>query len=122
MNLNFYIIDDDKGIRGILKNIISRYALGYVIGEADNGMDAIKELKALNPDIILVDLLLPDMDGISIVEAVKEANVNATFIMISGVYSNEIVSKAYTKGIEFYINKPINVVEPISAINKVIEK
>ncbi|MFZ5969145.1 MAG: response regulator [Bacillota bacterium] len=122
MNSNFYIIDDDKGIRRVLKNIISQYDLGDVIGEADNGTDAVREIHVLNPDIVLVDLLLPGMDGISIVTEVKKMNVNATFIMISEVSSKDMVSKAYTKGIEFYINKPINVIEVLSVINKVREK
>ncbi|QEK12801.1 response regulator [Crassaminicella thermophila] len=122
MSYNFYIIDDDKGVRKVLKNIISQHDLGYVIGEGDNGIDAIKEIKEFNPDIVLVDLLLPGIDGIAIVSEIKKMNINTNFIMISQVTSKDLVSKAYNKGIEFFIHKPINVVEVISVINKVKEK
>ncbi|QZY53828.1 response regulator [Crassaminicella profunda] len=122
MNDRFYIIDDDKGIRRVLKNIIKQYDLGTVIGESDNGKDAIKDIKVLNPPIVLVDLLLPGVDGIGIVSEIKKMNIDTNFIMISQVTSKEIVSKAYTMGVEFFIHKPINVVEVISIINKVKEK
>lgn len=55
-------------------------------------------------------------------ETVKKTKANATFIMISGVYCNEIVFQAYAKGIEFYIKKPINFVELTSSITRIIEK
>ncbi|QXM05475.1 response regulator [Crassaminicella indica] len=122
MNHRFYIIDDDKGVRRVLKNIIIQYDLGIVIGEADNGKDAIKDIQALDPHIVLVDLLLPGLDGISIVTEIKKMKCAVNFIMISQVTSKEMISKAYTMGIEFFINKPINVVEVISIINKVKEK
>ncbi|MCT4620207.1 MAG: response regulator [Marinisporobacter sp.] len=122
MNDRFYIIDDDKSIRRVLKNIIDQYDLGIVIGEADNGKDAIKDIQALNPPIILVDLLLPGIDGIGIVAEIKKMNLSTNFIMISEVTSKDIVSKAYTMGVEFFIHKPINVVEVLSIINKVKEK
>lgn len=122
MNYNFYIIDDDKGIRKVLKNIIDQYNLGDVVGEAEDGIKAIEEMKVLKPQIVLVDLLLPGMDGIAIVSAVREAGIRTNFIMISQVVSKEMVSKAYTKGIEFYIHKPINVIEVVSVIHKIKEK
>jgi two-component system response regulator YcbB len=122
VNDRFYIIDDDKSIRRVLKNIIDQYDLGIVIGEADNGKDAIKDIQALNPPIILVDLLLPGIDGIGIVAEIKKMNLSTNFIMISEVTSKDIVSKAYTMGVEFFIHKPINVVEVLSIINKVKEK
>lgn len=122
MQYNFYIVDDDRSIRQILKNIICQYDLGDVVGEADHGVKAVQEIPILNPHIVLVDLLLPVMDGISIVAELKANNSKAHFIMISQVTAKEMISKAYTHGIEFFINKPINVIEVLSVINKVKEK
>lgn len=122
MNTNFYIVDDDKVIVNLLKNIILKNNLGDVVGTADNGIDAIEDIKKLNPDIVLVDLLLPNIDGIRVVSSLKEMNCRVNFIMISEVNSKEMISKAYKKGIEFFINKPINVIEVISVIDKVTEK
>ncbi|MBB6216260.1 two-component system response regulator YcbB [Anaerosolibacter carboniphilus] len=122
MNPSFYIVDDDKSIRKVLKNIIDQYNLGDVIGEAEDGIRAMEDIKNLRPQIVLIDLLLPGMDGIAIVCALKDMDLHTNYIMISQVTSKEMVSKAYTKGVEFYINKPINVVEVVSIINKVKEK
>ena len=118
---SFYIIDDDKGVRKVLKNIICQHNLGDVIGEACNGVDAIKEIKEKRPQIVLVDLLLPGMDGIAIVSEIKRTDENIVFIMISEVSSKEMVSKAYERGIEFYIHKPINLIEVLAIISKVKE-
>jgi len=63
MYQNFYIVDDDKAIQKILKNIISKNNQGELIGISGNGLDAIEDIKILNPDIVLVDLLLPGIDG-----------------------------------------------------------
>ena len=122
MNLNFYIIEDDEVIQSILKKIIVNNNLGDIIGITDNGETAVKELRQMNPDIVLVDLLLPKKDGISIVSEVKSHNKNMKFIMISEVTSSDMIAKAYQEGIEFFINKPINIIEVISVIKKVNEK
>lgn len=121
MNTNFYIIEDDKVVQNILKKIILKNNLGDIVGMADNGVDAIDDIKKLKPEIVLVDLLLPKIDGIRIVSAIKKFDTKVNFIMISQVTSKEMISKAYKEGIEFFINKPINVIEVISVIEKVKE-
>lgn len=117
----FYIVDDDPSIRRILSNIIEEYCLGHIIGESETGLEAISEIIDLKPDIILVDLLIPNIDGIEIVKKVKKKEDKIQFIMISQVNSKEMVGEAYKSGIEFFINKPINVIEVVSVIEKAIE-
>ncbi|SKC39063.1 response regulator [Maledivibacter halophilus] len=121
MKPSFYIVDDDPGIRRILSNIIDNYRLGYVIGQAKDGKEAINEIEELIPDIALVDLLLPSADGIEIVKKIKNKNINTQLIMISEVTSKEMISDAYKSGIEFFINKPINVIEVVSIVENAIE-
>lgn len=120
--MTFYIIDDDPGIQKILKNIVIRNKLGEIVGCADDGPKAINDIKDLKPDIVLVDLLLPIVDGIGIVNALRNSDIDTNFIMISEVRSPEMISKAYESGVEFFIKKPINVVEVLSVIKKVQEK
>lgn len=122
MNYNFYIIDDDKSIISILSKIIVNRNLGDVIGKASDGEDAMREIPKLKPDIVLVDLLLPNVDGISLVSILKSQMPDTPFIMISEVYSKEMVSKAYDSGVEFFINKPINVIEVVNILKRVDEK
>jgi two-component system response regulator YcbB len=70
----------------------------------------------------LVDLLLPKTDGISIVKKIKKIDKKISFIMISEVNNKEMISKAYSAGIEYYINKPVNIIESIEIINRVKQK
>ncbi len=122
MNYNFYLIDDDISVISILSKIIISQKLGDVIGKDTTGERAISEIKRLKPDIVIVDLLLPKIDGITLVTQLKPEFKDMPFIMISEVHAKDMVSKAYNSGIEFYINKPINVIEVINVVKRVDEK
>ena len=115
-----YIVDDDPSIVTILKDILNKYFKGSLIGSSSNGEDAIEEIKALKPDIVLLDFLLPDKDGLQVIKAIRE-EYDQGIIMISEVSDKQMIAKAYKKDIEFFISKPINVVEVVSVIKKVIE-
>lgn len=115
-----YIVDDDPSIVSILEDIVNKYFEGSLIGTASNGTDAIKEIKALRPDIVLLDFLLPDKDGLQIIKSIRE-EYEQGIIMISEVSDKQMIAKAYRESIEFFISKPINVVEVVSVIKKVIE-
>lgn len=120
--MNIYIVEDDFNIITILEKIITDRELGDVIGRADNGIKAFEEIKLLQPDIVLVDLLMPGKDGISLVREAKALNKNIQYIMISQVSSKDMISKAYQSGVEYYISKPIDAIEVQTVIRKVREK
>ena len=122
MNYNFYIIDDDISVIKILSNIIIKHKLGDVCGFSAGSETLVEEIKSLKPDIVLVDLLLPKRDGITLTHLLKPELPETPFIMISEVYAKDMVSKAYNAGIEFYINKPINVIEVLNVIRNIDEK
>lgn len=109
--MKIYIIEDDYSVISILEDIVERNGLGAVCGDSgEDGVDMGKILAA-KPDLILVDLLMPDKDGIQVVRELKELGCQAKFIMISQVSSKEIIAKAYLAGIDFFISKPINLIE-----------
>lgn len=120
MTRTFYIVDDDQSVIKILSNIIKSQNLGSIVGYANCGQDAIEDIKKTTPDVLLLDFLLPDLDGLEVIKAIP-ANLNPSIIMISEVTSKEMIAKAYRLGIEFFINKPINVVEVVSVTEKVKE-
>lgn len=119
--MKIFIIDDDINIVKMLGNIIEDYDLGKVCGHSLDG-NCIEEIIALTPDIILVDLLMPKKDGVAVVEELLKINKNLKFIMISQVSSKNMISTAYTAGIDFFINKPINAIEVRTVIQNVYEK
>jgi len=122
MNTQFFIVDDDINIVRMLSNIIENNDLGIILGHSSCGKDALDKISILNPDIVLIDLLLPELDGLEIVSKIKVLNPKISFIMISDVTSTDMISRGYNNGIEFFINKPINVIEVVSIIKKSIEK
>lgn len=122
MSATFYIVDDDKPVRKILERIIADHDLGSVIGEAEDGGTALREISALVPDIVLIDLLLPGIDGITLVANLKADCPRTCFVMLSQVADKDMVGKAYQAGVNFFINKPINVIEVVSVIGQVRER
>ncbi|MGV8983813.1 response regulator [Clostridium sp.] len=116
MGETFLILDDDINIRKMLGILIKKNNLGKVICEIDSGKDAVQEILFYNPDIVLIDLLLPVVDGIEIMKDSKKQGYKGKFIMISQVEDESVVSKAYENGILFFISKPINSIEVINVI------
>lgn len=120
--MRIFILDDDVNIIYILKMIIEDKELGTVVGEAMDGDIGIKKIRSLSPDIVLIDLLMPGIDGLTIVKQIKEEYPEIQFIMISQVYSKNMIEKAYRYGVEYYVNKPINAIEVEIIIKKVTER
>ena len=119
--MKFYIVDDDKNIIRILSNIIEKNNNFEVVGSAVNGEAALHEIMIMKPDIVLVDLLMPVMDGNTLVKKLKEVNPHLSCIMISQVLDNQIRTESYNSGIEFFITKPINKIEVEKVITRVAE-
>lgn len=119
MEKTFLIIDDDLNIRKMLAIIIAKNNLGRVVAELDSGKYAVDEIMFYNPDIVLIDLLLPFQDGIDIINSSMTKGFKGKFIMVSQVEDSEMISKAYESGIIFFISKPINRIEAINVIKNV---
>ncbi len=118
--MKIFILDDDQNIIRILEQIINEKGIGNIIGTSTDSVKALNEIASYEPDIVIMDLLMPVLDGITLIEKVKEFNKTIKFIMISQVISKELISKAYEKGVTFYITKPINAVEVLNVLGEVI--
>lgn len=120
--MGIIIVEDDISIIKILEKIIYDRGLGEVVDYAMDGNEGVEKINKYNPDIVLVDLLMPEKDGLSLVREVTKYNNKVHFIMISQVMSKDMIGKAYEYGVEYYINKPINAVEVENVVKKVQEK
>lgn len=109
--MRYFIVDDDRASRMMLANIINECELGTVIGEAKNGQDAIPQILMMQPEFVLIDLLMPKVDGIETIAHLHENGFEGSFIMISQVVNKEMVAESYEQGIAFFIHKPINKIE-----------
>lgn len=117
--MEIYIVEDDISVINVLEDIIENNELGTVCGTSKGNPGDINEILSLNPDVLLVDFLMPEKDGVQLVKELKENGCHARCIMISQVAAKELVAKAYDAGIEFFISKPINIVEVKAVIQNV---
>ncbi|HEK9103212.1 response regulator [Bacillus pfraonensis] len=118
----YYIVDDDEVFRSMLSQIIEDEDLGEVVGEAEDG--AFVEAAQLNfkkVDILFIDLLMPIRDGIETVRHILPT-FTGKVIMISQVESKQLIGEAYSLGVEYYITKPLNKIEVVSVVRKVMER
>ncbi|WP_026591709.1 response regulator [Bacillus sp. UNC437CL72CviS29] len=118
----YYIIDDDEVFRSMLSQIIEDEDLGEVVGEVEDG--AFVEVDQLNfkkVDILFIDLLMPIRDGIETVRHIAPS-FTGKVIMISQVESKQLIGEAYSLGVEYYITKPLNKIEVVSVVRKVMER
>lgn len=113
------IIEDDLSVIGVLEDIVDSCGLGTICGDTGDGPPDLPHIIALAPDLILIDLLMPGKDGIQVVRELREMGCQAKFIMISQVSAKEMIAKAYTAGVSFFIQKPINLIEVRQVISTV---
>lgn len=104
----------------MLKKIISEGKLGDVVGEAESGAHSLSLILSIRPDVVLIDFLMPNLDGIETIEQLRIQGFQGQFIMISQIENKEIVGEAYEKGVEFFIHKPINRLEVQSILKKTV--
>ncbi|CAM4239927.1 two-component response regulator [Lederbergia lenta] len=106
----------------MLRKVITEGELGVVIGEAESGVKSLSPILSTHPDVVLIDLLMPELDGIETVAQLRTEGFRGQFIMISQIENKEMVGEAYEKGVEFFIHKPINRVEVYSVLKKTAEQ
>lgn len=120
--MRIYIAEDDPSVIGVLEDILESSALGRVCGASEEGAPDPERIMVLDPDLVLVDLLMPGRDGIQLVRELKELGSRAKFVMISQVSAKELIAKAYQAGVEFFIQKPINLIEVRQVLQNVIRQ
>ena len=109
--VNVVIVDDNPMILYTLDEVISSEAGLSVIGRADNGKDAIDMIKDTQPDVVLLDLVMPQMDGITVVENIKKKTSmlkNPAFIILSAVGGEQMTEEAFQAGANYFLMKPFD--------------
>lgn len=120
--MRYFIVDDDRASRMMLTSIINNANLGTVIGEASNGQEAIPQILMTQPEFVLIDLLMPKLDGIHTISHLRQNGYSGNIIMISQVTNKDLVAEAYQYGVEYFIHKPINKIEVESVLRKTEEQ
>ncbi len=100
------IVDDATFIRNRIKKIVEKIDFVEVVGEASNGDEAIALFKELKPDLVTMDLVMPNKDGIQTIEEIMKIDKKANIVVISAMGQEMSVLEATEKGAKDYIKKP----------------
>ena len=119
MAKNILICDDAAFMRMMIKDILTKN--GYnVVGEAENGAKAVEKYQELKPDLVLMDITMPEMDGIQALKAIKAADPSATVIMCSAMGQQAMVIESIQSGAKDFIVKPFQQDRVLEAVRKAV--
>ena len=119
MAKNILICDDAAFMRMMIKDILSKN--GYTVaGEAENGVKAVEKYNELKPDLVLMDITMPEMDGIQALKNLKAADSGAKVIMCSAMGQQAMVIESIQAGAKDFIVKPFQAERVLEAVKKVV--
>jgi two-component system, chemotaxis family, chemotaxis protein CheY len=114
------IVDDAVVMRMMIKGILSKN--GYdVVGEAQNGAEAVEKYDALAPDLVTMDMVMPEMDGITAVKQIVASHPDARIIMCTSMGQQALVVEAIQAGAKSFITKPFQPPKILETIQKVLQ-
>ena len=115
------VVDDDSGVREALAEFL--LSLGYVVVAVENGEDALAEFEKNVFDVVMADLIMPNMDGMELLRRIREIkNQEVIFLMITGHPSISTAVEAINRGADDYITKPFHLEDVKLRISKALEK
>ncbi len=120
--ITFVIADDAMFMRTVLKKMIESREGYTVIGEAADGLQAIEQVKLKKPDIITLDITMPNMTGINAIEHIQKESPNTRIIMVSAMGQKSMVMEAIIKGAMDFVVKPFETSRVMEAVQNVMSK
>ena len=119
MAKNILICDDAAFMRMMIKDILTKN--GYnIAGEAENGAKAVEKYAELKPDLVLMDINMPEMDGIEALKKIKASVPGASVIICSAMGQQAMVIESIQSGAKDFIVKPFQADRVIEAVQKVV--
>jgi two-component system chemotaxis response regulator CheY len=120
MKNRILIVDDSFYMRTMLKNMLTD--AGYeVVGEAANGQQALEMTNATNPDLITLDVILPDNTGLDVLKGIRQVNPTVKVVMCSAVGQEVIVNEALESGASAYIVKPFSEEKVLEIVSSALQ-
>ena len=118
--LNILVVDDDKNTRLYMSALLER--AGYTVSTAENGARALKALESTHADLIVLDVMMPEMDGYEFTRALRECDNNIPILMVSAKQLPIDKNKGFAVGTDDYMTKPINQEEFLYRIKALLRR
>jgi two-component system chemotaxis response regulator CheY len=119
VNNTVLVCDDAVFMRTMIGDILTQAGL-EVIGEADSGLQAVEKYKALRPDLVTMDIIMPEMGGIDAVKAITEFDPQARVLMCSAMGQQSLVAEAIEAGAKDFVVKPFQPSRVLEAVQRVL--
>lgn len=121
MSRSILLVDDEPQTRDLLRLMLKRD--GYDVFDAEDGFDALKKVKSLLPDMVLLDVMMPDIDGITVCKKIRsdETTANIPVVMLSARTHEEAVRRGIAAGATRYLTKPIGRESLLENVREVFE-
>lgn len=118
-NIKICIVDDNKELIQLLKDYISKQEGMEIIGTAYNGQDCLKLVERLKPDVLLLDIIMPHLDGLAVLERLREEEYMPKIIMLTAFGQEDVTKKAVELGASYFVLKPFDMERLVGQIRNV---
>jgi DNA-binding NtrC family response regulator len=119
-NRNILIVDDNEDVRQLFCDIVEM--IGFAPRPVSSGVAALQQLKASNFDLVILDMHMPDLNGIDTFKAIRQFNATVPVVLTTGFGMDKSVKEALSMGALLCLEKPFNVSRAIKTIREVVEK
>lgn len=114
------IVDDALFMRMMLRDILSKNGF-EVVGEAEDGFEAVEQYKALKPDLVTMDIVMPQMDGITAVKNILASDPDAVIVMCSAMGQQALILEALEAGARDFITKPFSPNRVVETVRRILK-
>lgn len=119
--MKLLIVDDSNIIRGKIARALGQYGL-EIVGFAANGHEAVAQFRRLRPDVVTMDLTMPEMDGIECIRALKAMRADIRVLVVSALADRATAIQALKEGAQGFLPKPFTETELAEAIGELLEE
>lgn len=118
MSRTVLVVDDAAFMRMMIRDILSKE--GYCVLEAVNGRDAVEKYEEMRPDVVTMDITMPELDGVTALKRIREADPSARVLMVSAMSRHEVIAEALDAGALAYIQKPFQPAKMLDVLKRCI--
>ncbi len=120
-NFRFLVVDDSEFARRNMKNILTAVG-GEAAGFATNGREAIDQYMKLRPDVVFMDITMPEMEGVEAVQTIMDRDASAKIVMVSSNGYQELIKEALDSGAKHFLTKPVEPTQVASVVDFVLRE